>query len=45
MTIAQIKKELLSYEDFYGGDISDTGAIKNASTKKELQVKKEIEKL
>lgn len=36
MTIAKIKKEMLAYEDFYGGDLSDTEAIKDATTKKEL---------
>jgi len=37
MKIETIKKEMLKYRDFYGGDISDTKAIENAKTKKELQ--------
>jgi hypothetical protein len=36
MTIEKIKKEMLKWQDFYGGDISDTEAIKNANTKEEL---------
>lgn len=36
MKIADIKKEMLKWEDFYGGDISATDRIKSAKTKKQL---------
>lgn len=36
MTIKQIKEELLSYKDFYGGDIHDSDSIKKAKSKEEL---------
>jgi len=36
MTIEKIKEEMLKWRDFYGGDISDTEEIKNATSKKEL---------
>lgn len=36
MTIERIKKELLKYTDFYGGDIYDTEAIEKATTKQDL---------
>ncbi len=38
MTLAQCKKKMLEWKDFYGGDISDTDAIKNAKSKKDLAV-------
>ena len=37
MKIKKIKNELLNWRDFYGQDIADRGAIKNAKTKKELK--------
>ena len=36
MDIKRIKKEMLNWHDFYGGDISDVEAIKKAKTKQEL---------
>ena len=36
MTIEKIKEEMLKWRDFYGGDISDTEEIKNATSKEEL---------
>jgi hypothetical protein len=36
MKIEQIKKEMKSYEDFYGGDFLDTPEIDNATTFIEL---------
>lgn len=36
MTLREIKKEMLQYTDFYGGDIPDKEAIKKAKSKKEL---------
>ena len=36
MKIAEIKEQMLIWEDFYGGDISCTDRIKKAKTKKEL---------
>lgn len=36
MTIEKIKKEMLKWRDFYGGDISDTEEIKTATSKEEL---------
>lgn len=37
MTIAQIKKAMDSYVDFYGGDLLDRSEIKSAKSKKELE--------
>lgn len=37
MTIQEIKKMLLDWNDFYGQDIVDTGAIDDAKTKKDLR--------
>ena len=37
MTIEQIKKQMLAYIDFYGGDIPCIDKIKAAKTKKELK--------
>lgn len=37
MNIEQIKKEMLEYRDFYGGDIPDSDSIKNAKTKEDLR--------
>lgn len=37
MNIRTIKTEMLNYCDFYGGDISDTKAIREAKTKQELE--------
>lgn len=36
MKIADIKKEMLSYRDFYGGDLLGIDEIKSAKSKKEL---------
>jgi hypothetical protein len=36
MTIAQIKKQMLEYRDFFGGDIMYTDEIEKATTKKQL---------
>lgn len=36
MKLTDIKKEMLAYEDFYGGDFSDTDEIKKAKSKEEL---------
>ncbi len=36
MTIEQIKKEMLAFEDFYGGDFLDDSQIKKARSKKQL---------
>ena len=36
MTIKEIKKNLLNWQDFYGQDISDITSIKKAKTKEEL---------
>lgn len=36
MKIEIIKEKMLQWKDFYGGDISDVSAIKNAKSKKEL---------
>jgi hypothetical protein len=36
MTIAEIKKAMKAYRDYYGGDLLESGEIDNATTKKEL---------
>jgi predicted solute-binding protein len=36
MKLSEIKKKMLSWEDFYGADIFETDRIKKAKTKKEL---------
>ena len=36
MKIADKKKKMLKWRDFYGGDIFDTDAIEKAKTNKEL---------
>jgi hypothetical protein len=36
MKIKDIKKEILSWKDFYGGDISEIDSIRKAKSKKEL---------
>ena len=36
MEIDEIKKKILEWTDFYGGDIINTDAVKNAKTKTEL---------
>ena len=36
-TLAQLKEEMLKWEDFYGGDIPDYKRILEAKTKIELQ--------
>ena len=36
MKISEIKKQMLAFEDFYGGDLSSSDKIKDAKTKKEL---------
>lgn len=36
MKISDIKKNMIDWNDFYGGDIPDKEAIKNAKTKEEL---------
>ncbi len=36
MTLKEIKKEMIEYRDFYGGDLIDSGDIKSATTKKQL---------
>ena len=38
MKIAQIKKKMLAWEDFYGADIFERDRIDKAKTKKELDV-------
>jgi hypothetical protein len=37
MTIENIKKEMLKYRDFYGGNLLEVGEIENATTKEELE--------
>lgn len=37
MTIKEIKKILLKWEDHYGQDIANQDCIKNANSKKELK--------
>lgn len=37
MELNKIKKEMIEWKDFFGGDIPDTEEIKNAKTKNELQ--------
>ena len=36
MKIEKIKKEMIEYRDFYGGDLLESNEIKNCKTKKEL---------
>lgn len=36
MTLEKIKKEILNYRDFYGGDLPDYERIQKAKTKNEL---------
>lgn len=36
MRITEIKKKMMEWEDFYGGDIFYTAEIRNAKTKKAL---------
>lgn len=36
MNIENIKKEMLEYRDFFGGDIPDIEEIKSSNTKEEL---------
>ncbi len=36
MRINEIKKKMISYEDYYGYEFLDVEAIKNAKTKEEL---------
>jgi hypothetical protein len=36
MTINAIKKKMLEFRDFYGGDLCDIAAIERATTEKEL---------
>jgi len=38
MSIKEIKKEMLEYQDFYGGDFIQRGEIKKAKSKKELNI-------
>lgn len=37
MTLENIKKEMLKYRDFYGGDLLEVGEIEKATTKEELE--------
>lgn len=37
MTIPQIKKKMLEYQDFYGGDFINSDDIKNAKTLDDLK--------
>lgn len=37
MTLAETKKKMLTWTDFYGGDLPDYERIKNAKTKRELE--------
>ena len=37
MTLKEIKKEMLNYTDFYGGDILDTDLISSAKSKSSLE--------
>lgn len=37
MNLKQIKKEVLEYRDFYGGDIPQIDLIKDAKTKEEIK--------
>lgn len=37
MKIENIKKEMLKYRDFYGGELLDVCAIEKATTKEELE--------
>jgi hypothetical protein len=37
MTIAKMKKEMIAYRDYYGGDLIGVGDIENATTKEELK--------
>lgn len=36
MRISEIKKKMITYEDYYGGQFLNIEAIKNAKTKEEL---------
>ena len=36
MLIEEIRRRILKWEDFYGGDILDSEAVEKAKTKKEL---------
>lgn len=36
MTLKEIKNEMLSFRDFYGGDLLGESEIKEATSKKEL---------
>lgn len=36
-TLSEIKKEILEWRDYYGGDILDDGAVKKAKSKKQLK--------
>ncbi len=36
MTIQNIKKQMLSFKDFYGGDLLDYTEIENAKSKEDL---------
>lgn len=37
MKIEDIKKEMLNYRDFYGGELLEVGEIEKATTKEELE--------
>lgn len=37
MTLAEIKKEMIAYRDFWGGDLLDSEQIKKAKNKEELK--------
>jgi hypothetical protein len=37
MKISEMKQKILTWEDFYGGDILDSNAVKKARTKEELK--------
>lgn len=37
MTLSEIKKKMLVWTDFYGGDLPDYERIKKAKTKRELE--------
>lgn len=37
MDIEKIKKEMIAYRDFYGGDLLQVDEVKNAKSEKELE--------
>lgn len=38
MTLDEIKQEMMSYQDFFGGQLLEVQSIKHAKTKEDLKV-------